>query len=350
MKPEKLDFEVIARYLSNTCSKQEREDVEQWMVSDTEHQLMLDEFRHIWDAAESKEVMKEEWTEIEQDWNRVKERVGLNDEAVSYTPPQSLLPESNSKLQQFLKVAAIFLFMALMGVLTYQTWQEPEPVAQSPVLREISTSNGERVNLTLSDGTKMLVNSGSEIKLPNTFQPDKREVYLEGEAYFNVTENLDSPFIIHSKNVVTEVLGTSFTVRSYPEDEQVRVVVEEGSVSFGSEQDAPSDRVIVSKNEMGSYDFSEGELQTRQVDDLDLYISWTEGYFKFREKPMKSVAKDLERRYNIEIQFENNEIGDMRLTANLKSRSMSNVLDVIAMSLEVDYRIEDEDIVYFSNR
>jgi len=150
--------------------------------------------------------------------------------------------------------------------------------------------------------------------------------------------------------MVTEVLGTSFTVRSYPEDNSVRVVVEEGSVSFGSESGSTSDKVVVTGNEMASYDLTEQKLLTRQVDDMALYMGWTEGYFKFREKAMEDVAKELERRYDIQVQFEDNEIRDMKLTANLKSRSMSNVLEVIAMSLEIEYRIEQEDIVYFSKQ
>lgn len=345
-----MNFEVIARYLADTCSDREKKEVEQWLAADNNNQQMMNEFRRIWDSAENEEPMNDAWTEIEEDWNRVKERVGLSERGASFAAKRKPASRDKGMLQQILKVAAIVLFMALMGVLAYQSWQEPEPVAQNPVLKEISTSNGERVNLTLSDGSRMLVNSGSEIKLPNTFQPNKREVYLEGEAYFNVTENPDSPFIIHSQNMVTEVLGTSFTVRSYPEDNSVRVVVEEGSVSFGSESGSTSDKVVVTGNEMASYDLTEQKLLTRQVDDMALYMGWTEGYFKFREKAMEDVAKELERRYDIQVQFEDNEIRDMKLTANLKSRSMSNVLEVIAMSLEIEYRIEQEDIVYFSKQ
>lgn len=346
-----MNFEVIARYLANTCTERERKEVEQWLKTDNNNRQMMDEFRRIWDATENYEQMNEEWIEIEEDWNRVKERVGLSERGHSFSAKREPVSRDKGMLQQIVKVAAIVLFMALMGVLAYQNWQEPEePVAQNPVLKEISTSNGERVNLTLSDGTRMLVNSGSEIKLPNTFQPNKREVYLEGEAYFNVTENPDSPFIIHSQNMVTEVLGTSFTVRSYPDDSRMRVVVEEGSVSFGSENGSTSDKVVVTGNEMASYDFTEKKLLTRQVDDLALYMSWTEGYFKFREEPLENVAKELERRYDIQVQFEDTGIRDMKLTANLKSRSMSNVLEVIAMSLEIEYRMEQEDIVYFSKQ
>jgi len=175
-----LNFEVIARYLADTCSDREKKEVEQWLAADNNNQQMMNEFRRIWDSAESEEPMNDAWIEIEEDWNRVKERVGLSERGASFAAKRKPASKDKGMLQQIVKVAAIVLFMALMGVLAYQSWQEPEPVAQNPVLKEISTSNGERVNLTLSDGSRMLVNSGSEIKLPNTFQPNKREVYLEG--------------------------------------------------------------------------------------------------------------------------------------------------------------------------
>lgn len=351
MKPKKPDFGVLARYMAGSCTDQEREEIELWKILDDENERMLTEFKRVWDVTQGEEVMKEDWTKIEQDWMQVKERAGLTDEATSEYRKKidSGLPVKGTVAQHILKIAAIFVLMALMGVLAYQNWYEPEPVAQSPVLREISTNNGQRVNLTLSDDTYILVNSGSEVKLPNTFQPPKREVYLEGEAYFEVADNPDSPFVIHSQGTTTEVLGTSFAVRSYPEDEQVRVVVEEGRVSFGSKADSETERLVLTENEMGSYNFSDKKLTAQPVSDLDLYMGWKDGYFKFQERPMQDVAKELERQYDIAIIFKNEAIKEMKLTADLKSRSMNNVLDVIAMSLDISYRVENESEVHLSN-
>lgn len=169
MKPTKPDFGVLARYLAGTCTDQEREEIESWKLRDKENERMLTEFKRLWDVTQNVEVMKEDWTKIEQDWVLVKERAGLLGEATSGHRKKigSDLPVKGTVLQQLLKVAAIFVLMAFMGVLAYQNWYEPEPVAQSPVLREISTNNGQRVNLTLSDGTYILVNSDSEVKLPD---------------------------------------------------------------------------------------------------------------------------------------------------------------------------------------
>lgn len=353
MSREKPNYRLLARYLANECTEQEREIIERWVARNNENHFAMQKMKHIWDASTGQQEMQKEWMDIEKDWHTLQNKIGRFDERQSavytkgsYSSDRASKPGA---FQQFMKVAAIFVVMALVSVFAYTNWYEAEPIAQESVLKEISTANGQRVNLTLSDGTGILVNSGSDIKFPDTFQPDKREVFLEGEAYFNVTENSEAPFLVHTKGMTTKVLGTSFSVRSYSEDVNVRVVVEEGKVALSSEAGESADPVILSKNELGQFDMENGNISTRGVEDLELYLSWTDGILKFKDQPMRKVANDLERRYDIEVILSES-IANMQLTANLKSRSMNNVLDVIAMSLDVNYRVEKNDKVYFEKK
>lgn len=351
MNPEKPSYRVLARYLANECSEQEREIIERWEAKNDENHLAMQKIKRIWDASTEQQQVQKEWMDIEKDWNTLQRKIGLLDESRSSVHAKgsysSGRPSKPGAFQQFMKVAAIFVVMALATVFAYTNWYEAETIAQESVLKEISTANGQRVNLTLSDGTGILVNSGSEIKFPDTFQPDKREVFLEGEAYFNVTENREAPFLVHTKGMTTKVLGTSFSVRAYSEDSNVSVVVEEGSVALSAESGGSSDPVTLTKHELGQFDMEDGKISSRGVEDLELYLSWTEGFLKFKEQPMRKVARELERRYDIEVIFSNESIAGMLLTANLKSRSMNNVLDVIAISLDINYRIEKNDKVFF---
>src|SRR5699024_965546 len=92
------------------------------------------------------------------------------------------------------------------------------PESKEVILQKIATNNGQRTHLTLSEGTRILLNAGSKITLPKAFEKNRREVYLEGQAYFQVTENPKKPFIIHLSNGTTiQVLGTKFSVSAYPE-------------------------------------------------------------------------------------------------------------------------------------
>lgn len=351
MSRDKPNYRLLARYLANDCTDREREIIEGWEAQNRENHIAMNKMKRIWVASAEQEQLQFEWMDIEEDWSTLRQRIELLDEKrhpehekASYTATR---PAKPGTFQQLVKVAAIFAVMALLGVFAYSNWYVEEPISQESVLKEISTGNAQRVNLTLSDGTGILVNSGSEIKFPDTFQPDKREVFLEGEAYFRVTENPEAPFLVHIKGMTTKVLGTSFSVRSYSEDANVRVVVEEGRVALSSGGETPSEPVILSKNELGQFDIKDGNISAQGVEDLELYLSWTEGFLKFKEQPMRKVARELERRYDIEVIFSNESIADKLLTANLKSRSMNNVLDVIAVSLDINYRVEKNDKVFF---
>src|SRR5690606_7580202 len=107
----------------------------------------------------------------------------------------------------------------------------------------ITMTRGKRGGVTLSDGTKVYLNAQSKIILPNVFSADSREVKLEGEAYFDVAKNPNKPFVIRTKGAVVQVLGTSFVVRNYEGDHSVQTVVEEGIVSFRSENKPVSEGI-----------------------------------------------------------------------------------------------------------
>ncbi|MBN2731729.1 MAG: DUF4974 domain-containing protein, partial [Balneolaceae bacterium] len=180
------------------------------------------------------------------------------------------------------------------------------------------------------------------------FEPDKREVFLEGQAYFNVEENTERPFVIHSGNAKTRVLGTSFSVRAYPEDSDITVAVEEGRVSFEATATEASgkEQIILNKNELGRFDAKRGDIEASPINDLALYLGWVDGYLKFKEAPLGEVATELERRYGVEVTFANPQLKKRSLTALLKSRSIQNVLDVIKMSLDIEYRLDENQVIF----
>jgi ferric-dicitrate binding protein FerR (iron transport regulator) len=290
----------------------------------------------------------------EEQWDKLqarleKEEIGRQTSQMVSDGSQFRSASIHSTTQKIARVAAVILVAGLIGIFAYQNLYQPEQNIKEPVLREVRTANAQRANLMLGDGTQVMLNAGSVVKFPDKFEKDVREVYLEGEAYFDVVSNPDRPFVVHSQGSIIRVLGTSFSVRSYSEETQVRVVVEEGRVLFKAKDEPSSDKTYLNADDLGRYYLSENTIETAKVDDMELYLSWRRGYLKFRKEPMKNVAKALERRYGIKVTFEDSEMSKKTLTAFLKSRSVRNVLDVIAMSLDMEYRL-DGDRVYFLNR
>lgn len=345
MKFEHFDYQLLARYMDGECTSQGRKKIEEWTRADSENQEKLQQFQRIWNTSAQNRDILQNLFDADEQWDELLMRLG--DEKVRH---DSTFQSSSihSMTQKVVRIAAIFLVAGLIGVLAYQNWYQPKPEVQEPVLREISTANAQRANLTLADGTEVMLNAGSTVKFPDQFEADIREVFLEGEAYFEVVRNTDKPFVVHSRGAVIKVLGTSFSVRSYPEDGQVRVVVQEGRVLLEPEDATEStQRTFVFAEQLGRYDLDEKKMETAQIDDMQLYLSWREGYLKFREAPVSRVARELERRYGVEVTFSDDEIKGKSLTAFLKSRSIKNVLDVIAMSLNVEYRLDENNVNFY---
>lgn len=353
MKSDEFKPELLARYVAGEYTEQERKKIEQWLNKHPDNEKKMEEFKRIWDVTKNKQQSIREMFDRDKNWQNLKARLKEDgdfeqpaSEPAYASTSRSRITPLHSVTQKIIRVAAIFLIAGLVGVLAYQNWYQPEPEAQDTVLREISTANAQRANLTLNDGTEVMLNAASNLQLPTEFEEDVREVFLKGEAYFDVSSDPDKPFLIHARGSVIRVLGTSFTVRSYPEDGQVQVVVEEGRVSLTPEDQKSGEQAILNVNELGRYNLNSQRIETKQVEDLQLYMSWREGYLKFRETPMSQVASELERRYGVEVTFESPEIEEKLLTAYLTSRSIKNVLSVISESLEIEFQLDADQVTF----
>lgn len=333
----RLEAELLAKFLEGKASEQEYKNVQEWLDEDISNVEVLAEYRALWEASAKVEFKNSGIPEV--DWAVLQNRLEDDSLTLAKRPVNrsSWLSLYNPLVPTLLQVAALFLIAAFIGVLAIDRFYvEPVEIVE-PIYNEISMEKGHRGGVTLSDGTKVYINSGSKISLPNKFKDNIREVFLEGEAYFDVAKNPNKPFIIRTNGAVVEVLGTAFTIRNYPGDSQVQTVVEEGTVSFRPESDKNKQGVILSAGNLGLLNLSDNTIQKKTGVDVSFYLSWKDGYLKFKDESMIEVAKQLERKYDLEVVFEDKAIRNLNLTAELKSRSLKHVLQTIATSLEIDY-------------
>lgn len=345
-----MNTKLIARFLSNDCSEIEEEKVKQWIESDPDNQKLMEELKQIWEASSKHDGHFEDLFDPEEDWQHFRDRIKQESEKHTSISPFNYGKKVNrTSFSQFRRVAAIIVIAALLGILAYQDLYV-EPQVADPVLREISIEKGHRGNVTLSDGTKVQLNGDSKIILPNAFEADKREITLKGEAFFDVTHNPDRPFIIHAGEALVRVVGTKLDVRSYPEDDGVRVVVKKGRVELKSRKDFVKDTAVLTAGEMGKLFWKDNQIKEKTVDDLDVFISWTKGYLKFKDTPMEEVARQLERKYDIQVEFSDPALKKMRLTAELKSRIIQHNMGVIATSLDMGYKIDQQVVTFYKKK
>ena len=198
---------------------------------------------------------------------------------------------------------------------------------------------GEYV-LTLADGSRVWLNSESELRFPSRFEGTERRVSVTGEAYFQVAKDATAPFVVEAGGVAVRVTGTEFNVMAYADDERVETTLAEGGVTV----EAGGRTTRVAPGEQAVFDKATGGLSKRRVD-INLYTSWKSGLFEFRDMPLGRVARQLERWYDVRIHFAAPAVADIRFTGAVeKQRPLDFILDIIRETRSVDYRIEGREV------
>lgn len=201
---------------------------------------------------------------------------------------------------------------------------------------ELSTPKGEGFTFLLPDGSKVWLNSTTKIKIPVDFNLKNRTIYLEGEAFFDVAHNASKPFLIHTEKDIVKVLGTAFNVKSYSQDKNILVTLVRGSVQVNSENKV----IKLSPGEQSVSNKIDGNLTKKKVD-VDQFIAWKNGYFKFVDEPIDEIIAGLMKWYDIkdvEYQVDNKE----RFTASIKrSRNLIDVLGNIEKISNLQFNIKE---------
>lgn len=216
--------------------------------------------------------------------------------------------------------------------------EQPERRVERHVL---TVPRGGEYVLTLSDSTRVWMNSDSELRYPSRFEGGERRVSVTGEAYFQVAKDESLPFIVEAGGAAVRVTGTEFNVMAYPDDGRVETTL----VSGGVDVEANGQTRRVAPGSQAVYDKTSGGLTVRAVD-LALYTSWKDGLFEFRDMPLGAVARQLERWYDVEILFADPAVADIRFTGAVKKmKPLAFILDIIQGTRSVDCRIEGRQVI-----
>lgn len=198
---------------------------------------------------------------------------------------------------------------------------------------------GKKFGLILSDGSIAYLNSGTTLKYPVQFKKGvTREVFLEGEGYFEVAIDKTQPFIVNANTLGIQVLGTQFNVSAYADDENVSTVLVEGSVGF-FEKDETFDAVRDQRLDPGHiaiWQKKNGSMQIEEAD-TDLYTGWMDGRILFQHMPFKEIRKKLERNYNVSISNGYQELDEVRFTASFDTETIGQVLQAFNKNYPIRY-------------
>jgi ferric-dicitrate binding protein FerR (iron transport regulator) len=260
--------------------------------------------------------------------------------------------------------AAAAILFALFSTAWFATRHSEKPIGRTAgIQHQFSAKRGMRSRMILPDGSTVLLNSDSKLSYPQAFSDTLREVFLDGEAFFDVTKQPKRPFIVHTSGMRIKVLGTAFNVKAYADEKTIETSLIRGSIEV-SVSYRPNEKIILSPNEklvIRSHELPEvissqntilvkPEIAINQLkpDPLDSTIAetqWTENRLVFRNESLADIARRMERWYNVTIQIKNEELKDALFSGTFTSETIDEALHALTYSKGLHYEIKEEKIV-----
>ncbi|QEM14259.1 FecR family protein [Mucilaginibacter rubeus] len=318
-----MDQEIILllrKYVNNNCNAQELEQVKQIITSG--------KYDAEWDAVLQEEALTEdvEFPDM-PDFRQSEVLNRIN---------RSIKPVKKLTFQRWgLGAAAAILIMLSAG---YLFLGNQKPVLNNQPLLSVSSIAGQQKKITLADGTEVTLNSLSTLHYKDLFNGTEREVYLEGEAFFNVVHDAQRPFIVHTQKLNVHVLGTSFNVSAYVHDRKTTVSVATGKVGVNVSNSSHANMLL--PGDRLSYN---GNIQTDHINPDDV-MGWQKGALIFHQESIRDIAPVLERYYGVHIYFGKNQNPGKQVTAAFKQKTLPQVMEILAQTGGFSYRLINNEI------
>ncbi len=323
---------LVHKYLKGNCTREELEGTIN-LLADPYHNLDLrPTLFEIWNNDEiipQKEVPKEEFSAM---LDKIHHRINLE-------PDYRLKGRRKSIFFTGLKIAAVLIVGLLLGF-SFQYLKKTEPVYYTSIAPKGSISQ-----VILPDSSIVFLNAGSQLKYKEEAHSAKREVFLDGEAWFNIAKNKKKLFVVHTSFYDVNVLGTKFNVKAYNTDQEIVTTLEEGSVLVSSPENFISFKnVNLSPGEQFVYNLQNRSIEIKEVN-TRLFTSWKDNKVIFINMNLKELIVLLERKFGVDIEITDDVVLNYHYDGSIKDESILEVLDLLKETLPVKYSIKGQLIV-----
>lgn len=304
---------------------------------------------HFFEGHASVEEMKsiKEWADASEENSKLlrRERKLFNAIILSGRLERQATSQSKKKnrfFREFMKIASVIAITVGITLALFSIGEDKD--VATVAMQTITVPAGQRVNLDLPDGTNVWLNAGTKMQYPVSFMKEKREVILDGEAYFEVAHNEKSPFIVRTHALDVEVLGTKFNVEAYSKRNIFEASLMQGKIRVKSPDSEKTSVVLLPHYKSTLRD---GKLVVSKIDDYNVY-RWKEGLYCFKSKPFAQIMVDLERYYDLKIQVDKESIANVALTGKFRiSDGLDYALRVLQKDVPFTYRRDkDNDVIY----
>ncbi|MBE9511330.1 MAG: FecR domain-containing protein [Bacteroidetes bacterium] len=377
MKKRKINKEIILKCLTGEAKEADMKWLLNWLESDPRNPVEYNRFKEVWEAIEvnglkSSNALEKSWKKFEQRViNKNKKRkicriqfiraaasiaillgIGsvlyllLSDDlhkkqTVTSELRKPYIISSNGKKHILNPGKQTIRYDEILDLVSDNQEQQKHTLEQE--MNELIVPRGYRINLELSDGSVVWLNSETRLRYPLQFAGDTRRLCLTGEGFFKVKHSDTKPFIVETTNLEIEVLGTSFNVSAFDNENQITTTLIEGSVRLHTTNN--QEDIILKPNQCGVYSLSDHEIQVHDVD-TELNTSWIKDYYTFKSENLDIVIQKLVRSYGIPISITDQELKKFKFSGKLDMKdTLYEVLEVLKLAAPIEYRETNGKIV-----
>lgn len=338
---------AVVNYLSGKITTDDAKILTQWLSKSNENKHLLDQLSAIWNTTDFHKNVN-----TGKAWEDIREQIN-----------QSKKKKNRIHFSFFMRYAAIFIIALFMGALGYYMLNNIKAdYAESPFTQYVSPL-GSRSFVQLSDGSKIWLNAGTTLKYRKSYGTSDRELYLSGEAFFEVEKNKNLPFVVKTDEIDIIALGTRFNVKAYAEEQTIETTLIEGSVKLVASTGKLADNFLLKPNEKAVYtrinnwvEHSEQKQTTPSHDNKaklkiiesiepEPVISWKNKRWIIQNEKLADLAVKLERRFNVNFIFENEHLKSHSFGGTLEDETLEQIMEAIGFSSPIKYSI-DKNTVY----
>lgn len=324
---EKNIQNLCAKAIADKLTHTEQEEFDSWLAESDKNRADFESLAEAWDHFPTTTGMGSEYKS--QDWQRLRKRLGFEEKAgwASKFFGRSLKPA--------LATAAVLLIL-----LSITKWAGFYPFQKTPDIYSIVAQQEILKDIKLPDGSTVVLNRGSRLDLTDNLDGNKRQLELQGEAFFDVAHDQARPFIVSTSNGEVQVLGTRFNV--WARNNETRIILEQGRVKLTSTESGMSQ--VLNPGELSQIIADTSPTEPVKIN-IDQRLGWMDGRLIFIKSTLNEVAEELERYYDVSISVTDISLLRQTLTATFDNQSLETVLESICITLNAEYERNAKSII-----
>ena len=332
---------LIIKCLSRQANQEEEQIVTHWMDQSAKNKRSFEAYKKLWN--DSNKLLLPGRIDLESALQKSKKQIP---QFRRRAPWMSYWAQVAAVLVLSIFISSVFIFLTKPNLNN----------AEQAIYHEVKAAFGTQTKLQLPDGTTVWLNAGSQLSFPVSFNnQQERNVRLVGEGYFEVAKNARQPFVVSTAKLDIKVLGTSFNVNAYENENNITVALQEGQVSLVQQRHGRSQEILnMHPLEVANYDIENNKIIHATETDLERYVAWKDGLIVFFNDPMEKVISRLENWYNIDIEVTDQKLLKEHITGTFNDNSMDQVLHLLSLISPIDYQyipvdggVENQKVILF---